>query len=123
MPSVHAAFHDGNGRDDDDMSTSSSSGSVQTSKDDKGAAGSAEAVAESDWEKEESRFVLRSRKLVMLVFILATIACATATFFFVKKSEQATFRLQVCCASLLDVMNVQYCYAFSLLTSMCSRTV
>jgi cytoskeletal protein RodZ len=79
--------------DDDGMSTSSRSSSIVTSKDEKRSQRMDRAFNEET--KQESRYVLRSRKLVMSVFIFATIACGSATYFFVKQTEQDTFQLQV----------------------------
>lgn len=91
----------GGGNDDDDaMSTSSRSSSILTHKDDNGSQRKDRLFDEQ--KKQESRSVLRSRKLVMSVFVFATIACGSATYFFVKQTERDTFQLQVSGMLLFD---------------------
>jgi hypothetical protein len=99
---MESAFRNRPHEDEDDDS-STSSGSVLTSnEEDADTMGIAAAAAADGSVEQASRAVVRSRKLVWCVFVLATLACSIATYFFVKRSEYNTFQLQVssCCVSL-----------------------
>jgi p-aminobenzoyl-glutamate transporter AbgT len=45
--------------------------------------------------KQETKAVIRSKWVVLAVIFVAAVACATATYFFVKKEENQRFESQV----------------------------
>jgi hypothetical protein len=100
---MESAFRNRPHEDEDDDSSTSSGSILTSNEEDADAMGIAAAAAADGSVEQASRAVVRSRKLVWCVFVLATLACSIATYFFVKRSEYNTFQLQVsscCCVSL-----------------------
>jgi sensor histidine kinase regulating citrate/malate metabolism len=102
---MESAFRNRPDEEDDDDSSTSSRSVLSSHEEDSDIMG----IAAADGTVEQaSRAVVRSRKLVWCVFVLATLACSISTYFFVKRSEYNTFRLQV---SSICALLVTYWFA------------